>query len=165
MSRSRGVSAVEVMVAVMVAAAIAIPCLTLLFQERDTEQRARYEYEALLAARDAMYEARALIAIGATPASAEKKNPAKPLVQNPLTLLGTALEGGTGDVPNYEDEQKRFTVEVTIGNPSASVPRIRPAKVVARWLDPNVANSAGQAGRKSSVVLEFGVLRPPSVAP
>jgi hypothetical protein len=143
MSRTRGVSAVEVMVAVMVAAAIAIPCLTLLFQERDTEQRSRFEYEALLAARDAMYEARMLIGIGAQPASAAR-TPARPLTGNPLA---------------------RVTVEITIDGPSATVPRLRPAKVLARWLDPAVASSAGQAGRKSAVELHFGVLRPPWVAP
>lgn len=164
MGQSRGASAVEIMVAVMVAAAIAIPCLTLLFQERDTEQRSRYEYEALLAARDAMYEARMLIGIGAQPASAAR-TPARPLTGNPLATLGTALEGGTGDVPAYGPEQARVTVEVTIDAASASVPRLRPAKVVARWLDPGVASSPGQAGRKSAVELHFGVLRPPWVAP
>lgn len=164
MSPSRGASAVEIMVAVMVAAAIAIPCLTLLFQERDTEQRSRWEYEALLAARDAMYEARMLIGIGAQPPAAERK-PAKKLTGNPLATLGTVLEGGTGDVPAYDAEQARITVEVSIDGPSATVPRLRPATVVARWLDPAVASSPGQAGRKSAVELHFGVLRPPWVAP
>ena len=39
----RAFSAVEVMVAVMVAATIGIPLLTLIFQERDTEQRSRFD--------------------------------------------------------------------------------------------------------------------------
>src|SRR5439155_4950594 len=84
--RSRGMSAVEILIAVMVAAAITIPVLTLVFQERDTEQRSRFEYLALLAARDEMYQARMLAGMGAD--LTRVTHGARPVKGNPLDGIG-----------------------------------------------------------------------------
>ena len=161
--RSRGMSAVEVMIAVMVAAAITIPILTLLFQERDTEQRSRFEYLALLAARDEMYQARMLIGMGADP-----KNVAHGLRQvklNPLDAIGNTFFEGTLPATKYPAEMERVQVEVSIDGSAAGTPHVHPARVHATWLDPDAAKASGQAGRKSDVELQFGVLTPPWGAP
>src|SRR5438132_1324541 len=66
---ARGFTATEVLVAAVAASLLSVLLLVLLFQERDTETRARLEYVTLLAARDEMYEARILTAAGAKPES------------------------------------------------------------------------------------------------
>ena len=157
----RGVSAVEVMLAVMVGAAVTIPILALLNQERDTEQRSRYEYLAVLAARDEMYQARMLVGLGTDPA--QVSHAPRKLAGNALDGLGNLFEGGK-PAATYPPEMERVTVEVAI-DAAAAGSRLRPAKVTARWMDPAIANSPGQAGRKTDVEIYFGCLRPPWVAP
>lgn len=158
----RGVSAVEVMIAVMVGVAVTIPVLALLNQERDTEQRSRFEYLAVLAARDEMYQARMLVGLGTDPG--QVAHTARKLTGNPLDGLGNLFEGGKPAL-TYPAEMERVTVELTIDGPSAGTPRVRPAKATARWMDPALAATPGQEGRKTDVELYFGVLRPPWVAP
>lgn len=156
----RGVSAVEVMVAVMVGAAVTIPILALLNQERDTEQRSRYEYLAVLAARDEMYQARMLVGLGTDPA--QVAHAARKVTGNPVDGIGNLYEGAKpGSV--YPAEMERVTVELTIDAAAGS--RVRPAKATARWMDPALAATPGQAGRKTDVEVYFGVLRPPWVTP
>lgn len=150
----RAFSATEVMVAVMVAATIGIPLLTLLFQERDSEQRSRYEYLALLAARDAAFTARALVACGQPLASAS--HGPEPLASGALESLKDVMKERT--CTSYSDEQKRITVEVKIDNPANAAARVAVGTVTARWVDPELAKSQN---RRSSMDLTFGVNRPP----
>jgi len=161
--RIRGMSAVEVMIAVMVAGAITIPILTLLFQERDTEQRSRFEYLALLAARDEMYQARMLIGMGADPRNVA--HAPRQVKGNPMDAVGTTYFEGTPPATKYPDDMQRVQVEVGIDSPSAGTPHVHPARVHATWLDPDAAKATGQAGRKSDVEIQFGVLTPPWGAP
>jgi hypothetical protein len=151
-------SAVEVMVAVMVAAAIGIPCLQLLFAERDTEQRSRYEYVALLAARDEMYQARMLAALGATPESLA--HDFRALEGNPLDGLGQAFIGNKTCSPYYP-EQKRISTSLNVDPPLAgNTPRIQLATLTARWLDPSQDPAARGGSQKTTVDVVFGVLKP-----
>lgn len=154
-----GTSAVEVMVAVMVVAAVGIPLMTLLFAERDTEQRSRYEYAALLATRDEMYQTRMLVAIGAVPESIA--HDFRPLAGSPLDSLGPAFIGAKGG-PVYNAEQARVATQLTI-NPPAPGPtqRLQIANLAARWVDPQANATRPGGARKSSVDTVFGVLRPP----
>lgn len=144
--------------AVMVGAAVTIPILGLLNQERDTEQRSRYEYMAVLAARDEMYQARMLVGLGTDPGQVQH-TPRK-LTGNPLDGLGNLFEGGKPAV-SYPAEMDRVTVEVSI-EAAAAGSRVRPARVTARWMDPAVAATSG---KKTDVDIYFGVLRPPWLAP
>lgn len=144
--------------AVMVGAAVTIPILGLLNQERDTEQRSRYEYMAVLAARDEMYQARMLVGLGTDPGQVQH-TPRK-LTGNPLDGLGNLFEGGKPGV-SYPAEMDRVSVELSI-DAAAAGSRVRPARVTARWMDPAVA--AGSS-KKTDVDIYFGVLRPPWVAP
>ena len=157
----RGVSAVEVMVAVMVGAAVTIPILALLNQERDTEQRSRYEYLAVLATRDEMYQARMLVGLGTDPA--QVAHAARKLTGNPVDGLGNLYEGAK-PASTYPAEMERVTVELTIDAATAGS-RVRAAKAKALWMDPALAATPGQAGCKTDVEVYVGVLRPPWVAP
>jgi prepilin-type N-terminal cleavage/methylation domain-containing protein len=152
----RGFSAVEVMVAVMVAASIGIPLLTLMFQERDSEQRSRFEYIALIAARDAAYEARTLVACGVKPEDVKLANAA--LDGNPLAAFvdKNKYVGNPPDV-KYPPEQKRIVRDLAIDTADAAA-RVFLGKVTARWLD---AELAKQDKRRSSLELVFGVAKPP----
>lgn len=152
---ARGFSAVEVMVAVMVAATIGIPLLTLLFQERDSEQRSRFEYLAILAARDAAYTARALVACGQTPNSA--KQDFKALDGNPLESV-KAVFPGDRTCTTYAPEQKRVSIEVKIDPPLNASSRVHLSTVNARWVDPELARDTK---RRTSFELVFGVVKPP----
>jgi len=153
---SRGFSAVEVMVAVMVAATIGIPLLTLVFQERDTEQRSRFEYLALLAARDAAYQARALVACGQTPDSVKRDSAA--LTGNPLDEL-KAVWTDAPKLTEYSADQKRVTIEVKIDAAAAGT-RMQVGTVNAGWVDPELAKSEK---RRTSLSLVFPVVRPPGM--
>lgn len=150
-----GFSAVEVMVAVMVAATIGIPLLTLLFQERDSEQRARFEYLAILAARDAAYEARALVACGVPPASVA--HGFKALEGNPLDVLKDVFQDDRSST-TYSPEQKRVTLEVKIEAPTTAGSRAQLGTVTTRWVDPELAKLEK---RRTTLEFSFGVLKPP----
>src|SRR5688572_30428397 len=65
--RRRAISAVEILVGVAIFASIAIPILSMLYKSREAEQVSRFQYLALIAARDEMYRARFLIGAGAQP--------------------------------------------------------------------------------------------------
>lgn len=152
----RGFSAVEVMVAVMVAATIGIPMLTLMFQERDSEQRSRFEYLALLAARDAAYEARTLVACGVKPEDAKLANAA--LEGNPLAVfVDKSKFVGTPPDVKYPPEQKRIVRDLAIDTTDAAA-RVFVGKVVTRWVDPELAK---QEKRRTTLELVFGVAKPP----
>lgn len=154
MRHTRGAfSAVEVMVAVMVAASIGIPLLTLLFQERDSEQRSRFEYLAILGARDAAYTARALVACGQTPDSV--KHGFTALEGNPLESV-KAVFPGDRTCTTYAPEQKRVSIEVKIEPPLTPGSRAQMGTVGARWVDPELAKDAK---RRTSIELVFGVLK------
>lgn len=152
-SPRHGFSATEVMVAVMVAATIGIPLLTLLFQERDSEQRSRFEYLAILAARDAAYTARALVA---------SRKTLQEVNQAPTALTGhplAAFNFNPSDIPTeYSADQKRITVEVKLDNPATPDARVVTGVVIARWVDPELAKSEK---RRTSVEFSFGLTRPP----
>lgn len=154
MRASKGFSATEVMVAVMVAATIGIPLLTLLFQERDSEQRSRFEYLAILAARDAAYTARARVAAGQP--LADVNQAAAALTGDPCASLPT--RNGPIQTTAYSADQKRITVEVKLDNPATPTARVVSGVVTARWVDPEVAKSEK---RRTSLELVFGVNRPP----
>ena len=152
-----GFSAVEVMVAVMVAATIGIPLLVLLFQERDSEQRSRFEYLAIVAARDAAYQARAVVACGQGVDKAKRDN--KALEKNPLEELKEVfLNKNPPTLTEYSADQKRVTVEVKFDPPLNPTTRAQLGTVSARWVDPELAK---QDKRRTSFELTFGVLRPP----
>ena len=151
-------SAVEVMVAVMVAATIGIPLLSLVFQERDTEQRSRFEYLALLAARDAAYQARALVACGQAPDSV-KRDPPAALEKNPLLEVKALFPNN--DPPaltEYSADQKRVTVQLLLDPAASATARTRVGTVTAAWVDPELAK---QSQRRTSLSLVFGLVRPP----
>ncbi len=160
--RTRGVSAVEIMIAVMVCAAITVPMLGLLFQERDTEQRSRFEYVALLAARDEMYQAKFLVGIGAQPASVAHAD-ARPLKGSPMQGIPGTVFTDPGGLPDYSADQERVKLVTEIDAAPADVPRLHAARTTAAWLDPELAKIPSQQGRKTTVELQFGVLRPPWV--
>lgn len=154
--RRSGFSAVEVGVAMLIAAVVGVPMLSLLFQGRDTEQRSRFELLAVLAARDDMYQSRLLVACGAAPASVAKTP--QPLDGNPCQGLQPIFRGTLPDVRYYEI-QKRVVASVTMKGPvNGASPRIHLAEAEARW---NEVNGVARDGRKASVVLPFGVLVPP----
>lgn len=154
MRASKGFSATEVMVAVMVAATIGIPLLTLLFQERDSEQRSRFEYLAILAARDAAYTARARVAAGQP--LADVNQAATALTGDPCASLPTKT--GPIQTTPYSADQKRITIEVKLDNPATPTARVVSGVVTARWVDPELAKSEK---RRTSLELVFGVNRPP----
>lgn len=151
----RGASAVEIMVAVMVAAALGIPMLTLLFQGRDTEQRSRFEYMASLASRDEMYQARVLVACGVDPN--QVAHDFRALEGDPLEDLGSVFAGSKPDV-QYHASQKRVQTRVEIRGRGPGSQRIHLGKVTAKWLDDA---QAAKDERKTTVEMTFGVLRPP----
>jgi type II secretory pathway pseudopilin PulG len=159
--RKPGFSAVEVMVAVMVAATVGLPLLTLLMQERDTEQRSRFEYLAILAARDAAYTARALVACGAKQnevmhgMEALTKNPPD---KGPFDRLKPVFVGNTPDV-KYGPDQSRISTEVKGDFPTPAAP-VSVGVVSARWVDPDLA--AAQK-RRTQLDLVFGMSKPPGV--
>lgn len=150
-----GFSATEVMVAVMVAATIGIPLLTLLFQERDSEQRSRFEYLGILAARDAAYSARALVACGEKTDTLNQG--AKPLEGNPLEAV-KAIFPGDKTCTTYSPEQKRVTLEVKMEAAASTAARAQWGTVTARWVDSELAKAEK---RRTSFELVFGVNRPP----
>lgn len=161
--RSRGVSAVEVLIAVMIGAAVTVPVLALLFQERDTEQRSRFEYLALLIARDEMYQARMLVGMGADPQ--QVAHTPRKLSGNPLASIGGTFFDGTPPGPVYPDEMLRIASELVIDGPSQGTPHLHPAHVKVTWLDPDLAKSSANVGRKTDLELHFGVLTPPGGTP
>lgn len=158
--RAPGFSAVEVMVAVMVAATVGLPLITLLMQERDTEQRSRFEYLAILAARDEAYQARALVACGKPDKVAHGM---QPLTKPPFsTTAFTALEPifiGTppAGVAKYSPDQARISTAVTADLPTAANP-VSVGVIKARWVDPDLA--AAQK-RRTTLDLVFGMMKPP----
>jgi hypothetical protein len=145
------------LVAALVVAAVAIPLLTLLFQERDTEQRSRFEYLAILAARDEMYESRMALAAGALPDALA--HDWKPLTGNVLERLAGAAPGLTIDA-SYSPEQARVATQLKLEPAGSS--RLRVATLDARWMDPQAA-AGSEPGRErpSSLQLVFGLLPPP----
>lgn len=157
MSGRRGFSAVEVMVAVMVAATVGIPLLTLLMQERDTEQRSRFEYLALIAARDAAFEARALAACGKVGAAAHDFEALK---GSPLKRLAPLFADGKGPTTTeYSSDQARVSLEVKLeAAPTGGQPQL--GTVTARWIDPDLA---AKDRRRSTLSLTFGMMKPPGV--
>ncbi len=152
---SSGSFAAEVLVATLVAAAVIVPLLTLLFQERDTEQRSRFEYAALLAARDEICECRMALAAGARPESLA--HDWRPLTGNPFERLSDASPGLAVDV-TYAAEQARVATRVTL-EPGAGG-RLRLATVTARWLDPETQRTPGGRERPTSLKLVFGLFAP-----
>jgi hypothetical protein len=159
-----GTSAVEVLVAVMVCAAIAIPMLTLMQQERDTEQRSRFEYVALLAARDAAFAARALVAAGRMSPDAIGTALDGPLAGHPLDKLGDKFVG-TKPGRGYYAEQQRIRIGVQVQPELAGASkRLRLATVSARWMDPAAIIGNNPAKEKRTVIeLVAGILKPPGM--
>jgi type II secretory pathway pseudopilin PulG len=152
----RGFSAVEVMVAVMVAAAVGIPLLTLLMQERDTEQRSRFEYLALIAARDEAYESRLMVACGE---AANVKHGVTKLENSPLRRLATLFEGGAPNTCDYGPDQLRVTLETALDDPPPGS-RLQIGTVTARWVDTELEK---KDKRRASLTLQFGAMKPPGV--
>ena len=152
-----GSFAIEVLVAALVAAAVAIPMLTLLFQERDTEQRSRFEYLAVLAARDEMYESRMAVLAGGDYASL--KHAWVPLTKGPLERLKDAAPGVTIDA-KYHPDQARVATQLDIDG--AATGRLRAVTIGARWSDPQTsAPVPGKKERPTSFQLISSVLLPP----
>ncbi|MBI3893494.1 MAG: hypothetical protein HY303_18405 [Candidatus Wallbacteria bacterium] len=158
--RIAGSFAIEVLVAALVAAAVAVPLLTLLFQERDSEQRSRFEYLAILAARDEMYESRMAVACGAPPDKVA--HPWRPLKGNVMERLKDAAPDLALDV-SYHPDQARVATQAVMDAAGAN-PRLRSVTLDARWIDPTTGPpSPDKRERPSSLQLIFGVLVPPWV--
>ncbi|MBI4868900.1 MAG: hypothetical protein HY816_18325 [Candidatus Wallbacteria bacterium] len=149
------------LVAALVAAAVAVPLLTLLFQERDTEQRSRFEYLAVLAARDEMYESRMAVACGA--AADSIGHAWRPLTGNVMERLKDAAPDLS--VPaTYSADQRRVSTKLDLE--TGANPRLRVGTLQARWVDPAAGQPSGdKKERPSSLQLVFGVLIPPWVPP
>lgn len=153
-----GFSATEVMVAALVAAVLAIPTLGLLFQSRDAEQRSRFEYLALLAARDEMYQSRVLVALGRKP---------EEVAHGFRSLTGSALEqlapvfAGTPEKIDYLSEQERVATSITFEAANPVARRLRVGTLVARWMDPAAVGGPGSKSRRTQMELVFGVVAPP----
>ncbi len=147
--------AVEVAVSTLIVAAFAIPLMSLLFQERETEQLSRYQYVALVAARDEMYQSRMAVAAGATADSIA--HGFEELTGSPLGRIEPMAPGVTLPV-TYHKEQSRIETQLVLEPDTGG--RIRLATVEARWIDPaNQGNGSG--GRPSSLKIVFGLLTPP----
>lgn len=135
------------------AALLSVPLLVLMFQERDTGQRSRFEYLALLAAREEMYDARFLAACGATP---------KPLLEHSwrpqrgglLARLGPAAASVKSGL-EYRPLQSRIETSLSL---ESGTGRLRRATVLARWEDPDTKR-AGDT-RPDTVRLVIGLLWP-----
>lgn len=150
---ARGVTAVETALAALVAAVLSVPLLVLLFRERDSGQRTRWEYLALLAAREAMYDARFLAAAGAQPVTLARGF--HPLTGSPLESLAPVAFGATTQLrypPAFERIETSLAVE-----PAGF--RLHRATVTARWSDP--AASEPNDARPREVRLVTGLLSPP----
>ncbi len=150
-----GVSAVEVVVAAFVAAAIAVPLVALLSQQRDAGQRSRYEYLALLAARDAAYESRFLAAAGLDPAKLEQDWTG--LKGSVYARLGETASGLRAKF-EYPPEHTRIQTHVAW---LSSQGRQHLGRVRVRWQEPEkVGSAAANSRRPSETDLVFGALRP-----
>lgn len=169
--RRCGLTATEVLVAALVGGAIAVPLLTLLFQERASVQYSRFRHAAVLAARDEAYEARFAVAAGVDPDSLE--HDWQPLVGSPLERLGDRVSGGGLPDAVYAREQQRLQTRLEIltrtvpdsGDPVQE--RLQLAAVSVRWDEPEVAAEEGPAKktrRPGSIRLVFGWLLPPEGA-
>lgn len=154
MRAARGFSAVEVTIASAVAALLAVPLLALMWQERDTAQRARFEYLAVIAAREEMYEARLLAALGASPGEIAHED-WQPLEGDVLARLANATDGPR-PLAAYRPDQSRIETRLEIAHGSG---RLRNATLQVRWSDPQSA--AGSQKRPSGFLLTFGLLLPP----
>lgn len=155
---TRGSLAAEVAIGTLIVAAMAIPLLTLLFQERDTEQRSRLEYWAILAARDEVYESRMAVAAGAKPDTLS--HDWRPLKDNVLERIKGAAPGVTVDA-NYHPDQARIATKLTVDQGPG---RLRTATLVARWVDPPTGGGTAPSGAKerpTTFQLVFGLLLPP----
>lgn len=157
----RGMSAVEILMGSAIFAVIAIPILSALNTSREAEQVSRYQYLALLHARDEMYRSRFLIGVGAKFDSI-KKNANSPVQGGVMDDLGTTFSAdGANALPSYTEEQKRISLEVKyVDGVTAASQRQKLAQVTARWLnDPDGTTNPGE--RPTTVNLVFGVLKPP----
>jgi hypothetical protein len=153
-NRRTGFSAAEVMVAVLVAGVLAIPTLGLMFQSRDAEQRSRYEYLAVLAARDEMYQSRVLAALGRTPDQIRHGF-------NPLTgsILETLFASPPPAIAFHADQERvEVALEFEAANPAAK--RLRVGKLRARWMSEAVTSGPNAKSRRTSMDLVFGVVLP-----
>ena len=154
----QGFSATETMVAVLVGAAITIPTLGLLFQSRDAEQRSRFEYLALLAARDEMYQSRVLVALGRK--TTEVAHAPKVLAGNSLDAL-TPVFAGPPPIIDYHDDQSRVATGVEFDDTINQAKRLRVGTITSRWMDPTAASGAANRARRTQMEIVFGVVLPP----
>lgn len=151
-----GFQAIEIAVATLIAAAVAIPVMTLLFQGRETEQLSRLRSLALLAAHDEMFECRMALAAGALPEGLA--HDWRPLVGNVLERLAAAGPGVAIDAV-YGPDQSRISTRLTLEPATPS--RIRLATLEVRWLDTGPdAGTAAADGRPTSMQLVFGLMTP-----
>lgn len=145
------------MVAVLVAAVLAIPTLGLLFQSRDAEQRSRYEYLAVLAARDEMYQSRVLAALGRTPD--QIGHDFKPLTGNILEGLAPVFASAPPQIAFHAD-QERVEVSLAFEGANPAARRLRVGKLRARWMSAAATSGPNAKSRRTSMDLVFGVVLP-----
>lgn len=155
--------ATEVLVAALVAAALSVPLLSLAFQERESVQVSRFQYAAVLAARDEMYAVRFAVAAGADPATLQ--HAWRPLEGDPFTPLAPMATDLGVDV-SYPAEQGRIETQLSIEAAPGAPPgselgrRLRLGTLIARWREPA---AGGVAERPAAVRVVFGVMSPPWV--
>lgn len=148
----RGVSAVEILIAVLVTAVVMIPLLTLLFQERTTTVRGHLYFLAYLAAREEIGDIRFRLAAGEAPDVLE--HIWKSLEGPTFARLTKSMVGGNPGLV-YEKEQARIETQVKWG-PDAGGMKIGTLSV--RYAkDAGIAIGGGEEG---AIKFSFGARKP-----
>jgi hypothetical protein len=151
----RGVSAVEVMVACVIAAIVIVPLLTLLFQERTTTVRGHLYFLAYLAAREEIGDIRFRLAAGD---GDNLGHGWTPLTGPTFKRLTAASIGGDPGL-QYEESQARIETKVDF---AADAGGMKIGKLSVRY-----AKSAGVAvggGEEGAIVFSFSARKPGPVS-
>lgn len=149
----RGISAAEIMVAVMIMGVVIVPLLTLLVQERTTTVRGHLSYLAYLAAREEVGDLRFRLAAGVDPGALA--HPWTALTGPTFKRLSDASTGGDPGL-KYEPSQERIETKVAFAD---DVDGLKIGKLSVRYAKDTGVNVRG-SGDEGAIEFSFGVRKP-----
>lgn len=153
----KGVSAAEIMIAVMIVSAVIVPLVGLLVQERTTTVRGHLSFLAYLAAREEVGDIRFRLAAGVDPQALA--HDWTPLKDSSFRRLSDAMVGGDPGI-RYQAAQARIETRVTF-EPDAGGLKI--GKLAVRYGKETGVAFRG-SGDDGSLDFSFGVRKPGPVS-
>lgn len=154
MKNTKGISAAEIMIAVMIVSAVIVPLVGLLVQERTATVRGHLSFMAYLAAREEIGDIRFRLAAGIAPEALAHDWTA--LADSSFRRLSDAMTGGDPGI-RYQPSQARIETKVAFEQDAGG---LKIGKLSVRYGKETGINASGDGALDFS----FGVRKPGPVS-